>query len=98
MKSFSKYTQEEKTPKQEPMKSYTQEDEVARLTKQIAEAYDGKPSGEVLRSILAQAEAGKRAGTLTNADIDAFYAQFSPMLEEGQNRMLQSVVERLKRI
>jgi hypothetical protein len=47
---------------------------------------------------MAQAEAGKRAGTLTNEDIDAFYLQFSPMLSEGQQKMLKSVVEKLKRM
>ena len=97
MKSFSKYSAQEKA-QGEPPKSYTQEDDVVRLSKQIAEAYDGKPSADMLRSIMAQAEAGKRAGTLTNEDIDAFYLQFSPMLSEGQQKMLKSVVEKLKRI
>ncbi|MBQ9117744.1 MAG: hypothetical protein IJY11_00885 [Clostridia bacterium] len=95
MKSFSKYTQ---TQREEIPKSYTQEDDVAKLTKMIAEAYDGKPSADVLKSILKQAEASKRAGTLTNADIDAFYEQFSPLVDDRQRKMLQTVVEKLKRI
>ena len=94
MKSFSQYSQQSG----EPPKGYTQEDEAARLGKQIAAAYDGKPSADMLKSILAQAEAGKRAGTLTNEEIDAFYRQFSPMLDDKQRKMLQSVVEKLKRI
>ena len=84
MKKFSQYT------KQEMPKAYTQEDDVAKMTKQIAAAYDGKPSMDVLKSILRQAEESKRAGTLTNEDIDAFYLQFAPMLDEKQQKMLQS--------
>ncbi len=99
MRSFSKYKETVFT--QEPTSTpppYTQEDDVARMAKQIVQAYDGKPSGEMLRSILAQAEASKRAGTLSNQEIDAFYEQFAPMLDARQQKMLQSVVEKLKRI
>ena len=95
MKKFSQY---QEPPTQEVPKGYTQEDEVARLTKQVLEAYDGKPSVEMLKSILQQAEESKRAGTLTNEDIDEFYSQFSPLLDPMQRKMLQSVVEKLKRI
>ena len=95
MKKFSGYEKEERV---EIPEAYTQEDDVARLTKQIAQAYDGKPSMDVLKSIVKQAEESKRAGTLTNDDIDAFYTQFAPMLDTGQQKMLQAVVEKLKRI
>ena len=52
----------------------------------------------MLRNILSEAERSKRAGTLSNAEIDAFYEQFSPLLDGGQRRKLKSVVDRLKRI
>ena len=68
------------------------------LTRKIAAAWNGKPSGEMLKSILSEAEKSKRAGTLTNEEIDGFYAQFSPLLSEPQRRKLRSVVEKLKRI
>ena len=93
MKKFSQYS----TPKESP-KGYTQEEDVAKIGKQIAEAYDGKPSVEMLKSVLSQAEESKRKGTLTNEDIDDFYSQFAPLLDEKQRKMLQSVVEKLKRI
>ena len=92
-----KFSQSAST-KEEIPKGYTEEDEVSRLTRQIAAAYDGKPSVEMLKSIVKQAEESKRAGTLTNEDIDAFYAQFSPLLDEGQRKMLQHVVQKLKKI
>ena len=95
MKKFSTYTKEEEI---EIPKGYTQESDVARLTSQIAQAYDGKASMDVLQSIVQQAEESKRKGTLTNEDIDAFYKEFSPMLDSGQQKMLQVVVQRLKRI
>lgn len=70
----------------------------AELTKKIAAAYNGKSSAEMLRNILAEAERSKRAGTLSNAEIDAFYEQFAPMLGPVQRRQLRSVVERLKKL
>ena len=94
MRKFSKSV----TPEEEMPKGYTEEDEVSRLTRQIAEAYNGKPSIDMLKSIVKEAEKSKRAGTLTNEDIDAFYAQFAPLLDDGQRKMLQMVVQKLKKI
>lgn len=70
----------------------------AELTKKIAAAYDGKSSGAMWADILREAERSKRAGTLSNAEIDEFYRQFAPLLDEGQRRQLKSVVEKLKKI
>ncbi len=68
------------------------------LTKKIAAAYDGKSSTGIWMQILSEAERSKKAGKLTNAEIDEFYAQFSPMLDAGQRKQLKAVVERLKKI
>lgn len=70
----------------------------ADLTKRLAAAWNGKNSKEMLLEILAEAETGKRNGTLTNADIDAFYEQFAPLIDERQRRVLRGVIDRLKRI
>lgn len=70
----------------------------AELTKKIAAAYNGKSGAEMLSGILAEAERSKRAGTLSNAEIDAFYEQFAPMLGPVQKRKLKSVVEKLKKL
>ena len=93
MKKFSQYATEEQTPK-----AYTEESDVAKLTEKVAKAYDGKPSIDMLREILKEAEESKKKGNLTNEDIDDFYAQFSPLLDEGQKKMLKLVVDKLKRI
>ncbi len=70
----------------------------AELTKKIAAAYDGKSSGAMWSDILREAEKSRRAGTLSDEEIDEFYRQFSPFLEDGQRRQLKSVVEKLKKI
>ena len=90
MKNFKQYapadTEKEKTA--------TAED----LTKQLARAYNGKSNADMLKNILAEAEKGKRAGTLSNEEIEAFYQSFSPMLDGAQRRRLRAVVDRLKEI
>lgn len=68
------------------------------LTKRLAEAFHGQSSGVMLKNILEEAEAKKRAGELSNAEIDLFYEQFSPMLNLAQRTVLKSVIEKLKQI
>ena len=68
------------------------------LAKKIASAYDGKSSADMLRNILAEAEKSKRAGTLSNEEIEKFYQTFSPMLDNGQRKKLRAIVEKLKEI
>ena len=70
----------------------------AELASQIARVCNGKSNAAMLQSILAEAEKSKRAGTLSNAEIDAFYQSFAPMLDGVQKRKLCAVVERLKEI
>ena len=53
---------------------------------------------DMLRSILSEAEKSKRAGTLSNEEIEAFYQNFAPMLDATQKKKLHSVVERLKQL
>ena len=68
------------------------------LTKKIASAYNGKSNAAMLQSILEEAERGKRAGTLSNEEIEAFYQSFAPMLDSSQRKRLRQIVERLKQI
>ena len=75
-----------------------EEQSATELTKKIAAAYDGKSSLGMWKEILSEAEKSKRAGRLTNEEIDEFYTQFSPMLDDGQRRQLKAVVEKLKEI
>lgn len=68
------------------------------IAERVANAYRGKGERAVFADILATAEKGKREGTLTNEEIDAFYASFSPVLTPLQRKKLAQIVERLKRI
>lgn len=76
----------------------TESDEAKELARRALSALDGKSENAVLYEILRRAEEGKRNGTLTDADIDAFYAQFAPMLNDAQRKKLKSVAERLKKL
>ncbi len=71
---------------------------IAGMAEEVAREYKGKSEGDVWQAIFARAEAGKRAGTLTNADIDAFCAKFSPMLNGAQKKKLKALAEKLKNI
>lgn len=61
-----------------------------------AKKYDGKNESDLLRDIYARAQEGKRNGTVTNEQIDAFYAQVSPMLDHAKRKKLQKIVQQLK--
>lgn len=61
-------------------------------------AVEGKGEGDVLREIVARAEKAKREGTLSNAEIDAFVSEISPVLDPPKRRRLQKIAEKLKRL
>ncbi len=69
-----------------------------QLAQKIAAAYNGKSNAAMLQSILEEAERGKRAGTLSNEEIERFYQSFAPMLDGFQRKRLRAVVQRLKEI
>ncbi len=91
MRSFKKYS---KTQNTDAPKAQTAEE----LTAQIASAYHGKSSAEMLKNVLLQAEQSKRAGTLSNEEIENFYQSFSPMLDSAQRKKLRAIVDKLKEI
>ena len=91
MRSFKNYTPKRTT--EEPATLSAKE-----LTQKLATAWNGKSSRDMLAEILSEAEISKRQGTLTNAEIDEFYTQFSALLSPAEQKMLRSVVERLKKI
>ncbi len=93
MKSYKNYTKQAAEAATRGEGSSAEE-----LTKKIAAAYDGKSNMEMLKSILEEAERSKRAGTLSNEEIEGFYQSFAPMLNGFQRRQLRGVVERLKEI
>ncbi|MGN1372530.1 MAG: hypothetical protein ACI4VK_00615 [Candidatus Coproplasma sp.] len=71
---------------------------VANLTAEIAKAFYGKSQKDVWQAILAQAEEGKRNGTLTNGDLDNFYRTVYPLVDGAKRKKLKSIIEKLKEI
>ena len=68
------------------------------LAQKLAAAYHGKSNAAMFANILKEAEKSKRAGTLSNEEIEAFYQSFAPMLNATQRKQLRVIVERLKSI
>ena len=68
------------------------------LTRRIAQAYNGKSNADMMKNILVEAERSKRAGTLSNEEIENFYQTFSPMLDSAQRKKLRAIVDKLKNI
>lgn len=91
MKSFKDYSKTTDTPQEENLTA-------EELTERLTSAYEGKSDLEMLKNILQEAEKSKRAGTLTNAEIESFYEAFSPMLDAFQRKTLRMVVDKLKEI
>ena len=100
MKSFNDQyaAQQAKKETKDIHTEQTQGGSAEELTRKIAAAYHGKSNAAMLRSILEEAEKSKRAGTLSNEEIENFYQSFSPMLNGMQKRALRSVVDKLKKI
>ena len=90
MKNFKSYANEST----EETKTATAEELAARL----ASAYHGKSNADIFKNILLEAEKSKRAGTLSNDELEVFYQTFSPMLDSTQRKRLRTVVDKLKEI
>lgn len=98
MRSFKNYTKEAANVANSQEKRTQETATAEELTKKIAEAYNGRSNMDMLRNILAEAEKSKRAGTLSNEEIETFYQSFAPMLDGFQRKQLRSIVNRLKEI
>ncbi|MBO5328580.1 MAG: hypothetical protein J6B04_05360 [Clostridia bacterium] len=82
--------------KQNPTGTPESVNATVELAKAIAKAFNGKSEGDVLRTVLAQAEEGKRNGTLTNADLDNFYNALYPLLDGFKRQKLKMIINKLK--
>lgn len=96
MKSFKQYARQTADRPDEPKNEATHSPAAEQLAKQIAASYHGKSDGAMWKKILAEAEKSRRAGTLSDADIENFYRQFSPMLDGEKRRRLRAVLDKLK--
>ncbi|HIR29050.1 MAG TPA: hypothetical protein IAC90_00075 [Candidatus Coproplasma stercorigallinarum] len=73
-------------------------DKGVNMIKKVAAGMQGKSSGDIMKAVIEEAERGKRAGTLTNADLDNFYNLMAPTLDGFKRQKLKSIIARLKRI
>ena len=96
MKNFKEYAKQ--TVERNGQGETPQGASAEELTRKIASAYNGKSNADMLKSILAEAEKSKRAGTLSNEEIENFYRSFAPMLDSSQRKRLRAIVNKLKEI
>ena len=68
------------------------------MVTKLSKKFDGKSQDELYKAIFAEAEKGKRAGTLTNNDIDNFVACLTPFLDGKKLKYLNRIAEKLKEI
>lgn len=68
------------------------------LAKTVSSAMNGKSEGQLLRTIIAEAERGKREGRLSNADLDNFYNSVAPMVDGFKRKKLKEIINKLKSI
>ena len=94
MEDFANYSSKNPNKDSDSNKSTDWEREL----KQAAARYNGRNESELLRDIFARAQEGKRDGTLTNEQIDAFYQQIAPMLDSSKRKKLQKLLLQLKSI
>ena len=100
MKDFKSYSDEH--PQNNSQNGTTQDagqlNNTVELAKILSKAMNGKSERQILGTIIAEAERGKREGTLTNADLDNFYNALSPLLDGFKKKKLKEVITRLKSI
>lgn len=96
MKDFKNYNPEEH--KDNMQKTATDLNSTIDLAKTVSSAMNGKSEGQLLKTILAEAERGKREGRLTNADLDNFYNSVAPMIDGMKRKKLKEIIAKLKSI
>ncbi len=89
MKDFSEFTPQDK-------KETSGAGDINLQFMKFASDYEGKSADEVMSAILAEAEKGKKNGTLTDEDVDRFASAVSPFLTDKQRKMLNVIVKKIK--
>lgn len=90
MKDFNSFSGEEK--------NQSASDDAVDMAKMMAKAFEGKGEADILRAIYKEAERGRKAGTLTDSDLDNFYAALYPMLDSAKRKKLEQVINKLKKM
>lgn len=69
---------------------------LVNLLNMLATKYDGKSENEILSAILVEAERSRKAGTLSDQDIDNFASFLAPMLDGFKRKKLYDICNKLK--
>ena len=78
-------------------KSNPKNSDLISMITNIAKNYDGKSEDELLKAIYFEAEKSRRAGTLSDSDIDNFTNILAPILDDKKRKKLYEIANKLKR-
>ena len=67
--------------------------DVQQTANTIARAFEGKGEADILRAIYQEADRGRKAGTLTDAELDNIYRAVAPILDGGIRKKLDQNVK-----
>ena len=93
MKDFNSYQGASNAEKQK----FENSDTMQKVMK-IMQSFNGKSEGDLLKAIYKEAEKNRKAGTLTDAELDNFYNMLAPTLDSQKRKKLLSVIKKLKKM
>ena len=96
MQDFNSYVNSQNSKEQDAMKGMDKN--LYNLVKSLASKFDGKNQSELIKAVYSEAKKGKQNGTLTNSEIDNFARMLSPLLDDKKRKMLNKIIEELKKI
>ena len=68
------------------------------MLKNFIAPYEGMSEEEMIKRIIQEAEKNRKAGKLTDADLDNFSDMLMPMLNQSQQKKLTKIISRLKKL
>ena len=68
------------------------------VLKNFTSRYEGMSEEDMIKQIVQEAEKNRKAGKLTNADLDNFSNMLMPLLNQSQQKKLTKIIARLKKI
>lgn len=66
------------------------------MLKRVAKRYEGASEQDLIAAIIEEANRAKKAGTLSEAEIQNFVNTISPMLNEKQRKQLEKILQKIK--
>lgn len=91
MKDFNSYT-----PGGDSDKESFEKSSVAQMAAKMMGSFNGKSEADLMKAIYQEAEKNRKAGTLSDAELDNFYNTLSPMLDAQKRKKLAAVIKKLK--